>query len=254
MIRLVLAFALLLGVVYEAHAADPREIGARSLIITYKVAPADRPAFRHIMATEGRALLDRQQAAGRLAGYTLLWSRYADELNWDMLLAARFDDKATLGLWRELEKEATAALPQAALTLVKSVSSAPSDLIRTERRADPRGAPPVYLIITYDYLIGTNDYIAYLDGYTIPQILGWMDAKVVSGYGLYLPRFAAARPWSSLLWLEYRGDEGLGLRDVTTERVRAKLRSVPQWKAWSDKKENVRETRGYVVADELTAP
>ncbi len=245
-----LAILFLTGSALAQGAPDPRDAAPLSLIVTYKVAPADRAAMRAIMAGEGVRKLDALRAQHRMAGYRLLWGRYADDSNFDVLLALDFDGATPLANWRTVE-EAGGALPATALRLVKSVVSSPADTLRCFHGA--ANATPTYLIISYDYLIAADDYIKYVDGYIVPQMRGWIDANVLGGYDVQLARFAAARPWSSMLMLEYRGDEGLGRRDATTRAVRRQLASVPAWKAFADNKAEVREVRGYAVADVLAA-
>ena len=72
------------------------------------------------------------------------------------------------------------------------------------------------------------------------------------GYGLYLQRYTAARPWDAMLVLEYKDDAALGLREKIVEKVRQELRSDPKWKALADSKQTIRSEKEAVIADELT--
>ena len=135
--------------------------------------------------------------------------------------------------------------------MVSQVESAPADLMResSDGRADRKS--PVYLVVPYDYVVSTDDYLAYVDGYLIPQVEGWKADGALVGYGVYLARYYPARPWSSMLLLAYRGDEGLARRDAVVKAVRARLASSPAWKAFADSKQTVRTEKLAVVADEL---
>ena len=232
-------------------AADPRDDAPESLVITYKVAPHDRPDMRRALAGDGVAALDRLKRSHVLAGYTLLWGRYADQANPDAILVARFDKAAPLAGWRAVEEGGAGGLPASATRYLTSVSSAPTDLMRSSGPRKAAASPPTYLAITYDYTVTADAYLAYVDGYIVPQMRGWIGAGALRGYDVHFARFAAARPWSSLLLLAYDGDAGLGRRDATTRAVRRTLANDPKWKAFADSKANVREVRGYVVADVL---
>jgi hypothetical protein len=107
----------------------------------------------------------------------------------------------------------------------------------------------VFLVIPYEYLVPANEYVAYLDGYVVPQMDGWMEEGVLARYGVFLARYPAGRPWQSMLILEYKDDQALGARDATTAKVRARLKDNPKWKAISDAKKNVRNEKPPVIAD-----
>jgi len=109
----------------------------------------------------------------------------------------------------------------------------------------------VFLVIPYEYLVPVNEYLQYLDDYTLPQLDGWMQEGVLARYDIYLARYPVGRPWQSLLVLEYKDDRALAARDATVARVREKLKDNPKWKAISDNKKNVRNERQPVVADPL---
>ena len=51
----------------------------------------------------------------------------------------------------------------------------------------------------------TQVYLTYVDNYLVPQTEGWMNEGVLAGYGLYVGRYAAGRPWASLLVLGMTG-------------------------------------------------
>jgi hypothetical protein len=247
--RLAVGVAALALVAFPA-AADPRDDGPAALIMTYKAAPADRLALKRGMQGEGLARLERMKREGKLAGYRVLFNRYVDDLTWDMMAILDFASAAEAARWREVEASAPAGLPPQALKVTALIQSAPADRMRA--RSGEGAGPSAYLVIPYDYLVSTDAYLAYVDGYLLPQTDGWIAEKVLRGYSVYLPRYAAGRYWSSLLVLEYAGDEGLAARDRTTAKVRARLASVPSWKAYADSKAEVRVGRAPIVADLLT--
>jgi hypothetical protein len=254
--RTLLALAgLILGLATApaVQAADWRDQGARSLVMTYRVAPADRLAFRAAVRSGTLPRLARLKAAGELAGYHVLANRYVDAGGWDVMLILDFASPAALAHWRAVEDAAPAGLTPAALKLVSTVESAPSDAMFAKAAPAKPGEPaPVYLVVPYDYLVGVDDYLAYVRGYLVPQTDGWMEAGALAAYSVYLPRYPAARDWSALLVLAYRGDEGLARRDAVTKAVRAHLAaSSPEWKAFADNKQTIRTEKQPVIADEL---
>jgi hypothetical protein len=192
------------------------------------------------------------RAAGELDSYHVLLSRYVDSGGWDVMILLNFKCPAELARWRSVEAITPAGLGSDALELVSAVETAPCDLIRS--RTDTSGVAdtaPVYLIVPYDYLVSTDEYRAYVDGYVVPQVDGWISEGALSSYGVYLARYGAGRSWSSLLVLTYRGDEGLGRRDAVTRKVRAQLASDTTWRSFADHKANVRVEKQAIIADEL---
>jgi hypothetical protein len=237
----------------QMQVADWRAEGPKGLVITYKVAPVARTTFR---AAARRTLLPRLEALrakGSLASYRVLANRYIDAATWDMMVVLDFKNAAELARWRTVEEAAPGGLSPDMLTLLQSAETAPGELLRARTAAPKAGDPkPVYLVIPYDYMVSTDEYLRYVDGYLLPQVDGWLDAGALSSYGVYLPRYAAGRNWASLLVLAYHGDAGLASRDRVTNEVRTRLtKTSPEWKAFSENKTNIRVERQPIVADEI---
>ena len=240
--RKILALCLLL---LSGAAAAAEE---SSLVITYQMAPGDRPAFRQQMLEMGLPRFHEWKERGILKGYRVLASRYADTGNWDFMAILSFAKPADLERWKEIEQTNPAGLSTAMLDVTTSISSAPADLIRQEG-SDAKGA--VFLMIPYEYLVPVGEYVTYLDGYTLPQFKGWIGEKVLASYGVYLSRYPAGRPWNAMLLLEYQNEAALADRDRVVQLVRSRLKENPEWKAWADNKKAIRDERQAVVADEL---
>lgn len=228
---------------------DPRMVAPTGLIITYSAEAADRPALRAALQREQIAKLDALKRDGTIAHYRLLWNRYSDAVVWDAMLILDLSIPSGIGGWAKVEATSPGALSVATAKLVKRIETAPIDIMRA-RRADVPGKP-TYLVVPYDYLVSVNDYIKYVDGYVVPQMDGWIGEGVLQGYDFLLSRYPAGRPWTAMLVLQYRGDDGLGRRDATTAKVRARLANDPKWKAFADNKGNIREERAPIVADVL---
>ncbi|HET6971828.1 MAG TPA: hypothetical protein VFH92_11925 [Phenylobacterium sp.] len=255
-IRTLLALAaVVLGLLASpaAQAADWRDQGARSLVMTYRVVPADRLGFRAALRASTLPRLAALKAKGELSAYHVLANRYVDAGGWDVMVILDFANASALAHWRAVEAAAPAGLAPAALKLVSKAETAPCDQMFARVAPAQAGEPaPVYLVGPYDYLVGVDDYLAYVKGYLIPQTDGWLEAGALSSYAVYLPRYPAGRDWTSLLVLAYRGDDGLARRDATTKAVRARLAATsPEWKAFADNKQSIRTEKQPVVADEL---
>jgi hypothetical protein len=248
MIRFLSLPLLALGLATAAAAADdPREQAPAGLVITYTTTPQHRPALRAAMAHEVKARLAGLRRAGILAHYRLLWGRYADQPGGDAMLVLDLAPGAGTRGWAKVEQATPAALGPASLRLVEHVETAPIDVMRSARAADP--ATPTYLLVPYEYLVPVNDYLKYTEGYVVPQLDGWLRERALQGYDLLLARYPAGRPWNAMLLLQYRGDTGLARRDGVTARVRAQLASDPAWKALADSKQTIRSERIATIAD-----
>jgi hypothetical protein len=228
----------------------PKDAGPAMLIIQDRCPIAFRAALRQAAQSDIAAQFEKWLISGRLAGYRLLFSRYVDSNNWDMMAVLSFRDGAAAARWKEIEARQPAGLPAAAQAMVSAVSTYPVDAARS---AEPSPAPdaPAYLAIPYSFTVTPADYIQYFDDYVHPQLQGWTRAGILAGYGLYLQRYTAARPWDGLLVLEYRDDAALGMREKIVAQVRQQLQSNAEWKALADSKQSVRTEKEAVVADEL---
>jgi hypothetical protein len=233
----------------SAGAAMPTTAPERALVVTYHVAPGNRAAFVAALDETSGRMRDLSRR-GTIASYRLLVNRFIDSSTWDAMLMVHFKDDAQFGQWRALERQAPGGLTPRALALVASVDSVAADHVRHGGNAEA-SAKEVYLAIPYEVSVSTDEYLAYLDGYVIPQTEGWRDEGVLATYDIYLARFPAGRSWQSLLVLGYQDEEALGRRDATVAKVRERLKSNATWKAISDSKKSVRSEKSAVLLDEL---
>jgi hypothetical protein len=248
-----LLLALCVAVFATAAAAASEGDGASSLVIAYHVAPADRPAWREAMQQDGITRFEAWKAQGVLRSYLILANRYVDSANWDFLAVLTFSGPAGLESWTGIEKKSPAGLPQKALALTRAIDTTPAGLDRHAEQAATAMAGSVFLVIPYQVMVPTADYLTYLDGYAIPQFDGWMKEGNIGGWEIHLARYAPARPWASLLLLRYVDQGQLAAREAVVAKVRARLKDDPTWKAISDGKKNVRAEQQIVVADPLGA-
>jgi hypothetical protein len=247
---LALALAALLHTA-APQAADLHETGPLGLVITYHTTPAHRLALRQQFQESELPQFQRWQDEGVFQSYRILFNRHVDSGAWDAMALLSFARYADLLRWKKIEQAAPAGLSPKALALTTAIDTAPADLVRNGAAAGA-GSDTVFLVVPYDVLVPTTDYIAYLDGYVVPQLDGWMGEGALARYGVYLPRYYTGRPWASLLVLEYRSDEALGSREAVVAKVRARLKENREWKAISDSKKKMREEKQAAIADVLT--
>ncbi len=221
---------------------------AATLIVALQASPPNRAAFRRELEDSGARQLQRWKDEGALQAYRLLFSRHLDSRAWDAMAVLTLKDEAR---WKNIEREFPAGLPAKVLALTSAVETVPANLVRHRGRAQP-GGEPVFLVIPYEIIVPTPEYVAYLDDYLLPQLAGWAEEGVLESHAVYLARYPAGRPWQSLLVLEYRSDESLAARDAVVAKVRARLASDAKWKAVSENKKNVRVERAPVVADPVS--
>ena len=250
------ALLLMAAAVQPVFAADPRESGPLELVVMAHVQPAHRVAFRQTMAGKGLQQYEQWKREGLLSDYLVLFNRYVDNENWDLMVTLRFADHAAASRWKYIERTRPAGLPSAALALATSIETAPSDLHRSgiaKGKVDKTNADDaVYVVLPYNYLVSTNEYLKYVDTYLIPQTDGWLREGVLKNYEVHLNRYPAGRYWSSLLVLQYHSDDALGGRDAAMAKVRAELAaSNPAWKSASESKQGIREGRQYIIAERL---
>lgn len=230
-----------------AFTASSATAASPTLVVALHVRPADRPALKRAINTVQKSTLASWRSAGLVTGYRLLLGRYPDAGQWDALELLHFRDEATLARWRSTVGEPFE--PQV-LALAQSIETTVSDVARSE--GTPSHSPAV-VVIPYETLVPAADYSAYLDGYTIPQFRGWMNAGVLDGYDILTSSYPAGRPWNALITLRYKDDVALGRRDEIVQSTRAALASDPRWKAFADSKKNVRSERVLTIADEISS-
>lgn len=234
-----------------APAAEPTAGGTTALVLEYHASPVNRLALRQFMQGEGLPQLERWKEEGLLSSYKVLFSRWTDNQNWDMMTLLNFPDADKMAKWKEIEAASPAGMPPKALALVNKIDTNPGDLYLQGGESKGSG---VYVVIPYDYLVSTDKYMAYLRGYLVPQLEGWLKEGVLNQYSVYLGRYVVGRHWSALMFYEYNGDRGLGLREKTQAKVRAELvQNNPNWVEWSKDKGQYRVNRQYIIADELKA-
>jgi len=231
-------------------AQDIKDTGPTSLVIVYKCIPEKRIALREYMRTGGLAHFQHRKETGMLSEYHVLFSRYVDTTNWDMMAVLSFPDYAAVQKWKRVERDEPAGLDRSAVAYLLSASTYPVDAMR-RAGAEMNPPEPVFFAIPYTITVPPVEYLKYFDEYVRPQFDGWIEEGVLLRYSLFTQRYTAARPWDSLIVLEYKDDASFGEREKVVAKVRAKLKDNPVWKARSDNKQSLRIEKDAVIADEL---
>jgi hypothetical protein len=243
--------ALIAVLLLSAAPARAEEGGPRQLLITYRAQPADRPAFRAYLQADEAARLDTLKRAGVLEGYQILFNPFVTTGTWDAMLILSFKDYAATSRWKEIERTQPGGLDAKGLKLARPLQTYSADLAWEAGTSDPTAARVAY-VIPYSY--GALDqYRAYVEGYAIPQLKGWMADGVLSRYAIYLNRYPVGEPWDALFVYEYRDLESFGKREATVAKVRATLKDDPAWKHWSDIKATLRSETENTIADVLVS-
>jgi len=241
---------LCLAAVAATAQPEPKETGPTTLVIQYRCLPHQCTQLRQFMREKGLEQFDAWRSNSMLAGYRILFSRYVDTNNWDMMAILSFSGYEQVAKWRMVERSSPAGLAEAALAWTTAVNTYPADLMRW-KATDTAPKQPVYLVAPYLYSAPTPAYLEYFGTYVQPQCDGRIEEGVLGRYELYLQRYTAARPWDSLLILQYNDDESLGAREKTVAKVRQQLQNNPAWQALAQSKQNIRTEKEPVIADEL---
>ncbi len=230
-----------------ALAQQELQDGPKSLVISYRSTAANRPAFRRYLIANLAPRLRAMQAKGTLAGFRIYYSWYHQPNVWDAMVILHFPTFPEVAKWNLLEQTQPGGLDAAGLALADPIASYSSDLTWS-RNPDEARVGEVYYIIPYEYR-DAGEYRDYVKGYVLPQFDGWIDDGELTGYELYMNRFQTGAPWDSLFIQHYRDMPSFGRRAVVTDKVRAKLKDDPNWKAWSDKKAGIRTETENSVAE-----
>jgi hypothetical protein len=111
--------------------ANVREVGTTSLMILYRCSPDKRSALRSYMEQDGIPRLRKMITSGAIANEKVLFSRYVDTDNWDMLVLLDFPSPSKAAQWQAQERENPAGLDQYALKLISGISTYPLDLMQS---------------------------------------------------------------------------------------------------------------------------
>lgn len=250
-----LCLGLLLQIGAAAAAAESAVSGGpRQLLIAYRAEPADRPAFRAYLKSREAALLQKLERQGVLSGYQILFNPFVQPRTWDAMAVLSFNRFGDTRRWLDIEQRDPGGLDAQGLKLAKPVSEYSADLTWDGEAADHGPSDGhIFYVIPYSYLTSVGQYRAYVDGYVIPQLHGWIKSGVLSRYRIYLNRYPVGdpEPWDALFVYEYRSLESFGRRDETIAAVRKALRADPDWRKLSETKSTLRTESENTIAESL---
>jgi hypothetical protein len=239
----------------SAAAAEQRVSGGpRQLLIAYRAAPADRPRFRSYLEHREAKRLEALRRQGSLAGYQILFNPFVQPRTWDAMVVLSFARFADTRRWLDIERSSPGGLDREGLALAKPVSEYSADLLWD---SGPSGQDAseghIFYVIPYTYLDSAAQYEAYVNGYVIPQLEGWIEAGTLSRYRIYLNRYPVGdpEPWDALFVYDYRSLEAFGRRDETLAAVRGRLRADPAWQKLSATKSSQRTEAENTIAEKL---
>lgn len=249
--RRVSARITLTSIAVAAVAIPGAAAAAPCLTVAMTARPQDRAALLADMTGVQHGALSRWRKAGLISGYRLLFTRAPDKGVWDAMMLVTFADDAAQTRWRLQVAPGSGGVAPEALVHVASVETTPCDTVR--EGGPGKSANAAVLVVPYVALISPGQYLDYLDGYTIPQFRGWIEAGALDSYQIVTSRYPAGRAWNATIMLRYRDDAALARREQVTTETRAKLAANPSWKAFSDSKKTTRTEGRLAVADEIAA-
>lgn len=223
--------------------------GPSSMLIAYKAAVKDRPAFRDYLGEHYTKRLNQLRDDGVLDSYRIFYSWYAQSHDWDAMIELQFAGSDAVEVWNEIVKREPAGLDAAGLKLATPISTISADLdsgARAPGSADNGDA--AYLVIPYVFN-STSEYRDYSRAYVLPQFDGWIKEGALSGYEVMINRYPAGEPWDSLIILQYQDFKSLGQRDRVKEKVRAELRNNAEWIDFHQRKGSIRTEIGVGIAE-----
>jgi hypothetical protein len=219
------------------------------LLIAYRSATKDRPAFRRYLEEKQRTKLDRLRKDGLLKSYRIYFSWYAQPNVWDALIVLQFNDGSSVAAWNEIENEAPGGLDADGLALASPVMTSSADLVWSEQSENRNGQDnSVFYIIPYSFN-NRSEYTEYARAYVLPQYAGWLEKGALDGYELFINRYPVGEPWDALVVLQYKDFDSFGKRQRVMDDVRANLRENPDWSAYHKRKGEIRSETENSIAN-----
>lgn len=223
--------------------------GPLYLLISYRCAAADRPAFRAYW--QNASQFDALMTSGQLKSWQVLFNPVVDGDTWDAMAILGFTSFAATKAWHEIERTAPGGLSADGLKLARPLDTIAADLQWSgSAKGAEKQTDSVYYVIPYEYA-AADQYRKYVDGYVIPQVKGWMAEGVLSGYRIFMNRYPVGRKWDSLFVYQYRNLTSFGRRDETVAKVRRTLVDDPVWKNYHEIKKDIRSEAENTIAELL---
>lgn len=235
------------GAPSPALAQAELEQGPKTLIIHYRASLPNRTAFRNYLSNEFAAKLRAMRARGEIEDFRIFYSWYRQPNVWDGMAVLRFPSFEAVQKWNALERTQPGGLDARGTALADPVATYNADL-SWSRNPDALKQGEVYYVIPYEYREAA-EYRDYVKAYVLPQFDGWMEDGALSGYELYMNRYSVGTPWDALFIQHYRDMTAFGRRQALTAKTRVRLRENAEWKAWSDRKADIRSETENTIAE-----
>jgi hypothetical protein len=216
--------------------------GETHLVLTYKCAPENRPAFRAYMEGRGVAQFEQWRQQGAMKSYLILFSHFANAQLEDMWVILDFEKFADISQWVAIERKFPGGLAAEGLALGTPRTCVYTDKGWSGGKTNPDPAKSVYMIIPYQTLVPADEYADFVNQYVEPQLKNWVKSGIMHSYAIHIEQNPTNTPWDSLLVFEYDGLRGVALRDVVKQGVRdTNLKDDPGYKHFSAIKRTIRK-------------
>jgi hypothetical protein len=257
---LIISILAAVGGLASSALAQVQNNGPTSVVITYKIRPETRAAFRVFMETKGARQFAQWKKEGVLQDCQILFCPYT-ELGvggFDAMVIVNLAQFTDLARWDEVERLMPGGLSAEGLALGRPVrTSLMYPVCRGETQRHDAGKA-AYVIALYSSAVDNPTYERYVKGYVEPQLKGWGEAGVLSGYVFYqchpYQEDPAETPWTSILVLEYTDSAALANSETAKRDTRVRLAADADWKALSDHKTAMRQAKGFVFVDVIPLP
>lgn len=250
--RAALTAILLFGATFTAMAQDDRP-GSTHIFITYRCKVADRPALLEAMRNTIVPRFDAWKSEGVMSSYELLFNTVVDDMSWDMMAVLQFDRFSQTELWRKVEQTMPGGLSSAELQITTPVHTDFADAHwRNAAAPDESNAASYTVAIPYDWDDKVT-YTEYASVYVIPAFDLWIKHGAIRSYRIFYNMYPTGAPWDGMIVFQYRGVEGLAIRDSIKQRARKELKDKPGFVEAGANKRNVRREGSVVVARDVAA-
>lgn len=249
--RYLLSYLFCVLALLPGLSAQDNANGPTSLVISYRAVPEHRAAFRTYLESAGARQFAKWQHDGVFQKYQILFGSYAATNAVDAVVILDFATYTDLTRWKEIERRLPGGLSADAIKLAHPESACLADVLGRRETVQRDPAKAACFIAFYDVLTDWPKYLKYLEGYTFPQMQGWIDEGVLGAYAMYGNQNAAGAPWDVMLVLEYKDQASLAQREMVKNKVRQKLSTDPVFKSLASNKTGIRNETSVLIADPI---
>ncbi|MDB6169395.1 MAG: hypothetical protein JWM88_2259 [Verrucomicrobia bacterium] len=225
-----------------------------SLVLTYRIEPRNRAAFRSWLETRGARQFEAWKKTGTLKDYRILFSSYVpDSASDDVTLIvdfARFEDTAA---WTKIERTMPGGLPPEALALATPQAGVLTDVLVRSENPSVDHAKAVFTIVKYG-APSADRYVQYVTDYYVPEYGRLRELGVLAGYSVYLNQNHSHATWDAIIVSEFPDLAAYQASDQAKDDAREELLKNPAWKKAAEAKAGIRRTLSSTNAEAILAP